>query len=294
MAISVQLLGGLGNQLFGYFAGKYLSELLSTDLVLDLSKQEFNSHHQSSILDFTFVSEEVRWNSKLPALEKFLNLIPPRLTSLQTQAEKYFRYYASKTIGFDPRLERLEDGTTVTGYFQTHRYFSVVGGPHSISRSNLISPSNWFLEMADKASETRPLMIHIRRGDYLNSVNRSMGALSKDYFETAVAFLKRDSEYADREIWVFSDSISMAREDVQGLPGVTFLVDAPRESTAAENLTLFSMGSAQIISNSTFSYWGAMFSESQMVIAPSKWFRDLDDPRELIPSQWKTSTSSWI
>jgi hypothetical protein len=294
MTISVQLLGGLGNQLFGYFAGKYLSERLSTKLVLDLSKQEFNSHHQSSILDFSFVSEEVRWDSNLPVAERLINLIPPRFPGLQIRAEKYFKYYASKTIGFDSRLESLQDGVTITGYFQTHRYFSALEDFPALGPMSLVSPSSWFSEMADRVRKTRPIMIHIRRGDYLDAVNHSMGTLSQHYFESAFELLKEDPEYTESPIWIFSDSISMARQEAHGIPGEVFVVDAPLESTAAENLTLFSMGSSHIISNSTFSYWGATFSQRQKVIAPNKWFRQLDDPRELIPSKWKTSTSTWI
>ena len=47
-------------------------------------------------------------------------------------------------------------------------------------------------------------------------------------------------------------------------------------------------GSAYIIGNSTFSWWGSFLSHSinPPTIAPEPWFTGMNDPNELIPPEW--------
>lgn len=294
MPITIQLIGGLGNQLFGYFAGRHASRTLGTRLFLNLSKQNYNSHKKSSILDLSFVTEEVSWSTKGSIIEKVVNAVPTWLLNSQQFSRRYLGYYRSEDLGFDSTLNRVKDGTLVSGYFQTHKYFEEEGGTSSFGELMPVNPSNWFSSMQEKARELGPIMVHVRRGDYLAPINQPIGVLGRGYFEESLEKVRLDAGHSDREIWLFSDSALEVQAELGRLSKNLRVIHPPAESNAAENMALFSMGSAHIISNSTFSYWGAMFSSNSSVIAPTKWFRDMEDPRDLIPPTWIRVNSKWM
>jgi hypothetical protein len=55
-----------------------------------------------------------------------------------------------------------------------------------------------------------------------------------------------------------------------------------------------SLASANVIANSTFSWWAAALNQNKgFVVAPDKWFRGLEDPKDLIPPDWILVKSQW-
>jgi hypothetical protein len=70
---------------------------------------------------------------------------------------------------------------------------------------------------------------------------------------------------------------------------------APEGTDPAEELAIMQFGCAHIIANSTFSGWGAYFSQStKIVIAPESWFRGQIEPLDLIPPDWKRIKNDWL
>lgn len=294
----MSLIGGLGNQLFGYYAGKYASHLIETDLVLDLSQQALNFHNRSSILDTSLI-EEIRngggisWEPSRRRTALLLSKIPNWLFDADGLSTKYLKYFRAKGLGWESNLDSVVDGTTISGYFQTYKYFMYC---HSLQSSPALAPakpSKWFIEKSKQAVESPPIAVHLRRGDYKDSINSSIGVLSAAYFIDAIDFLLTSPAYQGSEIWVFSDSLELAKEELKPLGQRLSFIEHPESSPAVESMALFSMSRANIISNSTFSYWGAMFSKASTTIAPKKWFRSAKDPDELIPPNWILRESVW-
>jgi hypothetical protein len=290
--VSVRLVGGLGNQLFGYFAGKYLAEKLSTEMVLDDSQLIHNKHVNSNIFDF-LLDEKVRADHGKVRLSQVLDRIPVRSAFLDDIYSRYLSIHYSREIGYDPNLEKILNGVTLVGYYQSYRYFFGLTKQLEKPRLLLKSPGDWFKGMQEQAALEKPIIVHVRRGDYSKPANQEFGLLARDYYLNGISLLRSVLGLENSEVWVFSDSLEQVVEEFGPVGKDYRFIDSDPQSSAAENLVLMSSGGGVVTSNSTFSYWSGLFSQHQNVIAPSKWFQSRPDPFDLVPPTWTTQESIW-
>jgi len=272
----INLVGGLGNQLFGYMAGKYLEEICGHRVV-------FNTWHISRGLTDHGVSLEGRG---LPG--KFISKPPlPRWARL---AKKPFR---SEELGWDPNLQMVKRGREVNGYFQSWKYLKalekVVPSQHEILLRR--SQSSWLSDLLELIHNQKPVIVHFRRGDY-KKVPEAMGLLGKDYYRKALSALPEGLQSSP--IWIFSDEPKIAREFFADFPNEFTFIDPPQDNDPGESLFLMSQGQSHVISNSTFAWWGAVLSEtSDFVMAPSPWLRGYETPRDFFPEGWILLEHEW-
>jgi hypothetical protein len=132
-------------------------------------------------------------------------------------------------------------------------------------------------------------VIHVRRGDYVG--NLGAGLLSSEYYNYAIRILNG----SQRNIWVFSDDIQVAKGEFSKYSTSNWRwIGSSELSSPSQNLYLMSLAKDIVIANSTFSWWGAMLNHKKNVVAPEKWSRNQEDPRDLYPPEWKTIQSSWV
>jgi hypothetical protein len=283
--VVVKLMGGLGNQLFQYSAGKALSERHKTELVLD---------------DSWYVGPFFRNTPRIVGLRS-LN-IAARLPTLRERAwmrtcssgvlsrfplPRPWRVIKESHYHFDPRFPNLPDDVYLSGYWQSEQYFDE-------RRSSLLkeltprgaSPPSLHDWVAAVAS-TESVSIHIRRGDFVANARTAAyhGALPLTYYEAAVAHAA--SRIANPTFFVFSDDIAWARENLR-LRHVTTFVQQLSSDPCWEML-LMSRCRHHIIANSSYSWWGAWLNPSKdsIVVAPRRWFQDPRiDTADLIPRRW--------
>lgn len=272
----INLVGGLGNQLFGYVAGKYLEQVRGHRVV-------FNTWHIPRGLTDHGVTVEGR------NLEGKFKSIPPA-SHWKTPFQKNF---GSKNPGWSPALARVGRGTGVNGYFQTWKYADALD-ENIFSRDHLISregSSAWLQENIESAKSLKPFMLHFRRGDY-KKVPDFMGLLGRDYYLKALAELRE--KFENPAVWVFSDEPQLARNFFKNLGDEFRFIIPPPVSDPGESLVLMTYGRGHMISNSSFAWWGAYLSpESQIVTAPTPWLRAPDDPHDLFPKNWLLIEHSW-
>lgn len=157
--------------------------------------------------------------------------------------------------------------TIFLGYYQSEKYFK----KYTEAIRDLFSPPPEFF---DKVYHEYPFFetdivatINVRRGDYLEplqSVNHPV--ISLDYINEAYKSLPPHDK-----LLVMSDDIEWCQDNIN-LPNVVFNDNS--KFWNEEGLWLLSLCNHFIISNSTFSWWGAWLSRSlnKTVISPSTWF----------------------
>jgi hypothetical protein len=134
--------------------------------------------------------------------------------------------------------------------------------------------------------ETGSIAIHIRRGDYFSDKRskKDHGILGLDYFENALRFLTKQIE--SPVLFVFSDDIDWVKEN--------FKSDIPKHYVDNSfggpevSIHLMTKCNHNIISNSSFSWWGAWLNPNpnKIVVAPKLWFRDRPTSTDLVPEDW--------
>lgn len=300
-AVTVRLVGGLGNQLFSYYAGKYLSQRIGVELILDTSFIDQGiTKHNVTIESFDFperferLSNQSRWINR--SQERVISKIMREFPGSRRASWKMLGLYLSEKIGYDPNIEEIRTGGAVQGYFQTWRYFHQVSSEGNAFLPRLKYESDWFRDHFERAKSESPIMLHVRRGDY-KGLSQTFGLLSAEYYLDAMRTL-RDREILGN-VWILSDDLYAARQMFAEceLSDASF-IDSKGSSGSAESLMLLGQGRANVIANSTFSWWGAALSKSKpLVIAPDNWFRGMPQPNEIlwpswlkIPSRWEEST----
>ena len=143
-----------------------------------------------------------------------------------------------------------------------------------------IKLSNKNLEIINRMQSTNSVCLHIRRGDFLSIeyMNILANIATVKYYERAIEFF-----------FVFSDDIAWCKENMQ-LSQVTY-IDWNIGKDSYIDMYLMTFAKANIIANSTFSYWGAYLNRNNpIVIYPKKWI-NADYYPNIFPINWIGLTS---
>ena len=292
----IEIDGGLGNQLFMFYAGLFLAEKLDKKIVFDLSRLKKINHkitpHTISTLGM-LNGFDTRCSKKLQITSLKSLYIQKKLfekLSFKPKNSITKNLFQSGEVGFIADAQIPKEAKFIKGYFQTWRYFELLRNKPILSYSTLEKPTQWLDFNLTEIKKVDPFVLHVRRGDYRDTKNRRIGCLSLNYFEKVI-----EKFGTDREIWVFSDSIESVHDEFKELSKRVKFVKPPRESDPVESLILMSNASKLAISNSTFSWWAAKLGDQHStVIAPEKWFKDRPDPLDLLPESWIKARSLWL
>jgi hypothetical protein len=302
----VILNGGLGNQLFQLSRAIYLNPHGIIHLNQSIGK---NRKNQENVEIFSFIlpakfKKDFKRNSNVfsKAANKFLlhrviatddNVIEKIIEKVSFKVIKYsksilrakkWKLLLGKGSGYDQKPVSSSSNYVLVGYFQSWRWFDSEINTRILTSIQPADKSKRYLALAESAKNQQILMIHIRIGDY--KVEKEFGILTKGYYENSIKRISADSHHD--ECWVFSDSIEEARRMLMPFLKDFKLRFISDEVSTAESFELLRHGSAYIIANSTFSWWGAQlsYSNNPVVIAPKKWFQGMPDPQDICPPHW--------
>jgi hypothetical protein len=277
------LQGRLGNQLFIFFAAKFFEEKYNKKVV-------FISDSKDRLYQVGIKSNNFK--IVLPVyFFKIFNIILRKLSLLKI-TKRYI--YFSKNIGFEDLGHKLDRLKFLNGHFQTNYYIEkssisnlILSDIKLYLNSNFFIDSNYTFESA--------IAIHMRRGDYLLEKNNYFGVLSDDYYIKTLNSISPLIEF--NKIYLFSDS-RISREFkskiASSFKNLEIIDINELDFDDICTLAILMRFSSYIISNSTYSWWGAYLgNRNKNVIAPSIWFKNHQDPEKLYPLTWKTVESAW-
>lgn len=254
--VSVNIMGGLGNQMFQLATAYAYTKQNNGKLIVLRNKMESDGR-------------SLYWDNMLYRFQEFLvDKLPEGLERWQESGPTEF--------GIIPSL--TSKGLYISGYLQSPKYF----GNDKIQQEikELFEPSHTTMyNIQDKynlllKNKERAVIVHARRTDYLKNqdIINFHGPLSIDYYKEAI---KKMSNEIENPIFILaSDDPSFWTSVINELPQFNsrniYILDDENEITTIALLQQFQYF---IIANSTYSWWAAWLSKDpKKVIAPSKWF----------------------
>ena len=247
--------GRLGNQMFQYAALRGIAVIKGYEFCIPEStfKNEWEDHQ---------------------LFEAFT------LPNLKTKKFISANYYQENQFNYSQEyVDDCPNNVNLFGYFQTEKYFSHIA--NSIREDFTFKPE--VLIPCKEAFDFDELIsLHIRRTDFVEKSD-DHPLCSLEYYQKALE--QFDSNI---QVMIFSDDIDWCKnQDIFKSDRFTF----SENDWNLIDLCLMSMCSHHIISNSTFSWWGAWLSGSDNVIAPVLWFGDSGytanhNTEDIIPDRW--------
>lgn len=301
--------GGLGNQLFQIAAANVIFK--DKEYFIDLG--EFNELNQH-VLKFTFSNKLSILPSRKKRFfeQKLINLIirVNYRPNKKSRIQPFFRFadffskfllsriylagrevITSTNLGFDSQFIVSNPYSYTIGYFQSSIWPLDSINIEFFRDLELFRSTPEFEYLRDLSITEKPLVVHIRLGDYL--AQKSFGLLTKDYYKKAIETLWSTKKY--RKIWIFSNEPSLTESYIPShLIEMSRRIDLDLDD-AATTLQLMRFGYGYVLSNSTFGWWGAFLSANgaENVIAPNPWFRYANDPDQIIPLKW-SRMDGWL
>jgi len=295
---TVVLAGGLGNQLFQLAIGLHVTK--DSRLVLDSSLAEHGAQfsHSPQIANFILPDRIDILDRRRHILMRKILLFLLKVSSkgwrkhrgLPLKLLRLFQFHAVKLslnngLGYDAKFDKiLDDSNFLLGAFHTYVWAS---NPRVLSELREIRPSHspdWLLELESCAAVEKPIVVHIRRGDFLKI--KALGFLEKEYYDSSIKQMLMLMPKS--RIWIFSDDIPFVVSHYStGSWRDARIIDFNQED-AASNLEAMRLGHSYILSNSTFSWWGAFLSKNigARVICPDIWLKGYENPKNFLPDHW--------
>jgi hypothetical protein len=277
--LKVRLVGGVGNQLFQFFAGKSISQQLNLKPKFDYRWLDtLNYHQKSDIRDFKFTNDEACVHGK--ELNLLIEKSKTSLAHLSPTAARILKLNL-KTTNSPEDIKKILSGYELRGYYQTPLFYLNYQENYKTIAWDLNLTSIKYETTRKKLTSQNFIALHVRGADYLKFHN-VYSQLSLDYYIKSLDVIQ--SSIGELPIYVFTDDFSYASKLLTSIKGLEF--QDTNGMRASEVLKLMSFSKARVISNSTFSYWAAIASMNKLTIAPRDWYVNKTVSADFYPKDW--------
>lgn len=278
----VNIIGGLGNQLFQYaFAVALKAHNPEEEILIDTSHFHtlFFKKYKGRNLHYGYELDKILGKVLIPVatprqLAHLTRYMPNYLISrfLRRYLPKLKTEYLEKAdFLFDSEALSQKESLYYEGYWQAADYFSGIEEIiKEAFRFKALDYEN--LKLVSKMQSSSSVSIHVRRGDYVTSAGFG-GICDLGYYSRAIDYVLNHID--NPQFYIFSNDIKWCEENLIPLMknNPHCLVSHNKGSDSYKDMELMSYCHTNIIANSSFSWWGAFLNhnDKSLVICPTKW-----------------------
>jgi hypothetical protein len=286
--ISIRVQGGLGNQLFMTFA----------TIAYGMT------HNVKTVFEYYYqvAARHTYWETLLDGFKMFTTANPAN--GLTNDDISRFSVYMEPGFLYTPLPDFGSNNIYIIGYLQSFRYFEQCKAQlYSIMRLKekkqavFEKYSHYFSSDQEENNNKTLISIHFRMGDYKEK-RYYHPVMNYEYFKSSLDYIMehRSEKNATRVLYFCEQEDNEYVQSKIALmnikyPQVEFIkVDDTIEDY--DQLLIMSGCHHNIMSNSSYSWWGSYFNEyeSKIVCYPSKWFGEYyehtHDHKDMMPESW--------
>ena len=261
--------GGIGNQLFQFAAAYSLSLKCKKKIFYDyslLSSFKFAQNNKIKNIFRVNIYEKKSSNFFCLVFGNLIKKIILRISFLN----KFQTFYMTEN-----NLRKFENYSSnpifMLGYWQDINFFL---NNEKELKNNLVfrkfKKNKFLLSLINTKNS---VSIHIRRGDYLSKKNNINYVLPIDYYISAIHTM--NIKLKNPSYFIFSDDKNLIHANLteQFKKNKFILVKTDKDY---KDLYYMTLCKHNIMSNSTFSWWGAWLNKNKkkIIIYPKTWFKN--------------------
>lgn len=286
-------MGGLGNQMFQYAAGRRAAYVHKTELKLDISwfNNPGDAIKRDYLLNIFTINENFATEKEISKLKIEYN---NRLALFYGKTISFIIPYCKQShviqhfFHFDKNILQINRNVYLQGHWISEKYFADIASTIRNDFTFKNKPDKANSELIQRIRNCNSISLHVRRSDYISDkkTHDYHGVCGLDYYRKAVSFITK--KVFNPTFFIFSDDPDWCKANLR-LKYPTVFVSHNLGKKDYEDMRLMSTCKHNIIANSTFSWWGAWLNQNKekIVIAPEKWFGDTSiNTSDLIPSSW--------
>lgn len=293
--IVIKIQGRLGNQMFQYAFAKRLQKEFypNEEIIINYSKSKYSNKcafcENNNFFNLKTLKSTYKMNINiLQRLLMYSYILIKRIFKIKRDIKfqnllNYFGIYFLQDAGICNFKKSKMKNKIIYGYFASEKFFE-------LAKEEVLNDYKFEIELdkekedfLKKIRENNSICISIRRGDYLESINKDyFYVCDKQYYLQAI---EKANKCIENPLYVvFSDDIEWVKKNIKINKKCIY-----EDKNNKVNETLYFMKNCKnfIISNSTFHWWAQYLAENKekKVYAPSIW-NNLDLAREIYQDNW--------